>query len=166
MAPIKNIAKQQIKLRNGLWPDLSEEQLWSRHMYNGFSTIPKAMPLILDIMDDLAAGRRVSLVYLELWCRAYDDSFAVLSKQQEIAFNGGVGGQRAVATWKTRLKTLEKLGFIKLAPGPSGDCSYALILNPYLVVRDLYENKKGVTQDKYNALLARASEVSDNSLSA
>lgn len=163
MAPIKKIAKRQIALRNSLWPGLDEDRLWSRHMYNGFTTIPKAMPLIMNIMEDLSGNKHVALAYLELWCRTFDDSFVVLSKQQEIAFHSGVGGQRGVSTWKKYLKSLADLGFISLAPGPSGDCSYALIFNPYLVIKDHYDKKK-VEKDKYNSLLARASDVSDDSL--
>ncbi|WP_052174205.1 hypothetical protein [Brucella anthropi] len=169
MAPRKKIAKRQLELRNRLWADLDldtneDELLWTRQVYNGFTTLPKAMPLMLGIMDDLAGGQPVSGTYLELWCRTFDDNFVVLSKQEEIAFHSGFSGQRAVRTWKGRLKLLAELGFIKLAAGPSGDCSYALILNPYHVIRDLQAAGKGVRQDKYNALLARAVEIDDESL--
>ena len=165
MAPVKKIAKRQIALRDTLWPSLDEDLLWTRHMYNGFATIPKAMPLMLSIMDDLAGGQPVSGTYLELWCRTYDDCFAVLSRQEDIAFNSGFSGQRAVRTWKSRLKLLAELGFVKLASGPAGEYSYALILNPYLVIRDTYTaGKSGVRTDKYNALVARSLEIADTSL--
>ncbi|WP_348647836.1 hypothetical protein [Rhizobium leguminosarum] len=169
MPPRKKIAKRQLELRNRLWPDLDLEKteddlLWSRHVYNGFATLPKAMPLMLGIMDDLSGGQPVSGTYLELWCRTFDDSFVVLTKQEELAFHSGFTGQRAVRTWKMRLKILASLGFIQLADGANGDCSYALILNPYLVIKKLYDDKKGVRADKYNALLARSIEIDDVSL--
>lgn len=169
MAPRKKIAKRQLELRDRLWADLDletteDDLLWDRRVYNGFTTLPKAMPLMLGIMDDLAGGQPVSGTYLELWCRTFDDSFVVLSKQEEIAFHSGFTGQRAVRTWKGRLKILAELGFIKLAAGPSGDSSYALIMNPYLVIRDLHTAGKGIRQDKYNALMARAVEIDDQSL--
>jgi len=71
MAPRKKIAKRQLELRNRLWADLDldineDELLWSRQVYNGFTTLPKAMPLMLGIMDDLAGGQPVSDTYLEL----------------------------------------------------------------------------------------------------
>jgi hypothetical protein len=165
MAVRKKIAKRQLELRNRLWVGLDESKLWHRDYYNGFTTLPKAMPLMMGIMDDLSGGQPVSGTYLELWCRTFDDSFVVLAKQEEIAFHSGFSGQRAVRTWKGRLKLLEKLGFIKLATGSSGDCSYALILNPYLVIMALYDAKNaGIRQDKYNALQARAIEIDDASL--
>lgn len=169
MAPRKKIAKRQLELRNRLWSDLDLENneddlLWTRQVYNGFTTLPKGMPLMLGIMDDLAGGQPVSGTYLELWCRTFDDNFVVLSKQEEIAFHSGFSGQRAVRTWKGRLKLLAELGFIKLATGPSGDCSYALILNPYRTIKDLHDAGKGVRKDKYNALVARSVEIDDESL--
>ena len=88
----------------------------------------------------------------------------MLSKQEEIAFHSGFTGQRAVRTWKGRLKLLAEMGFLKLAEGPSGDCSYALIMNPYHIIRDLHAAGRGVRQDKYNALVARSVEIDDESL--
>lgn len=38
--------------------------------------------------------------------------------------------------------------------------SYALILNPYLVIRRLHDQKRpGLREDKYNALIERAGEI-------
>jgi hypothetical protein len=127
--------------------------------------MPKAMPLMLSIMDDLA-GQPVANTYLELWCRTYDESFVTLSKPREIAFHSGFYGQRAERTWRGRLKLLEELDFISLREGPSGPASYALLFNPYLVIRDHRQRgTPGLRADKYNALLERALEIGDESMS-
>lgn len=163
--PRKKIAKRQLELRNRLWPSIGDDALWSRHSYNGFTTLPKAMPLMLSIMDDLAGGQPVSSTYLELWCRTFDESFVVLSKPREMAFHSGFTGQRAERQWKDRLKILRDLGFIMLEEGPSGPFSYALLLNPYKVIKHLYDTgNAGVRADKYNALMERAIEIDDESL--
>ena len=164
--PRKKIAKRQLELRDRLWPDIKADELWSRHEYNGFTTLPKAMPLMMSIMDDLAGGQPVSSTYLELWCRTFDESFVTLSKPREIAFHSGFTGQRAERAWRSRLKILSDLGFIKLESGSSGPYSYALIMNPYRVIKALYESKTtGVAKDKYNALIERMIEIDDDSLS-
>ena len=163
--PRKKIAQRQLELRNHLWPNLGQEWLWSRHTHHGFTTIPRCMPLIMSIMDDMANGQPVSMVYLELWCRSYDENFVVLSKPQHSAFHAGFSGQRAERTWRSRLKILADQMFIALKDGPSGPASYALILNPYKVIQFHYNAKHlGVRQDKYNALMERALEVGDDSL--
>jgi hypothetical protein len=115
----------------------------------------------MSIMDDLA-GQPVSATYLDLWTRAYDESFVTLSKPREMAFHAGFVSQRAERTWKLKLKALHKLHFIDLKSGPSGPESYALIWNPYLVIKWHHENKTpGLREDKFNALAVRAIEIGD-----
>ena len=164
--PRKKIAQRQLELRNKLWPDVGPEWLWDRHVNHGFTTLPRCMPIILSIMDDLAKGQPVSMMYLELWCRSFDEVFVVLSKPQTTAFHAGFSGQRAERTWRTRLKLLEDLHFILLKEGPSGPASYALILNPYKVIEHHHQEKhSGLRADKWNALIERMSEIGDESLS-
>lgn len=115
---------------------------------------------MLDIMNDLANGQPVSTTYLELWGRAFDECFVTLSKPREMAFHAGFSGQRGERTWRGRMKILANLGFIDLKEGPSGPMSYALILNPYLVIRrHKHQHHPGVREDKYNALVERAIEI-------
>jgi hypothetical protein len=84
-----------------------------------------------------------------------------------MAFHSGFSTQRAERTWKQKLDVLASLGFIDLKAGPSGPYSYALLLNPYLVIKKHYDaGTPGIREDKYNALVARALEVSDKSFSA
>jgi hypothetical protein len=154
------IKESQQKLRARLWPKLDEARLWHRQTKQGFITIPRPMPLIMEIMDDMANGKPVSSAYLELWCRSFDEGFVTLSKQDEIAFASGFSGQRGTSTWRQRMKILQELGFIDLAPGPSGPMSYALIWNPYFVIKDHKEqNTPGLREDLYNALMGRAYEI-------
>lgn len=161
------IAKKQLALRQTLWPELDEKQhLWLRIERDGFTTIPRSMPIMLQIMDSLSKGKPVSSTYFELWCRAYDECFVVLNKPQELAFHSGFFGQRAQVTWKDRIRALAELGFINVRPGPSGEMSYALIYNPYHVIKKHHEKKHpGITTDLSNALAARAIEIGADDLS-
>jgi hypothetical protein len=163
--PRRKIAKRQLDLRNRLWPDVPADWLWSRHTHDGFTTMPKGLPLIMGIMDDLAKGQPVSSTYIELWCRTFDENFVVLSKPREMAFHAGFDGQRAERTWRQRLQILDQLHFIALAEGPSGPASYALIYNPYKVIEWHHnEGTAGLRKDKYHALLERSAEIGDESL--
>jgi hypothetical protein len=163
--PRKKIAQRQLELRARLWPGLNDGFLWHRLKHHGFTTIPRTMPLMLSIMDDLSEGQPVSSTYLELWCRAFDESFVTLSRPREMAFHAGFTGQRSERTWRGRMKILADLGFIGIKEGPSGPMSYAIIFNPYLVIRRLRDKKHpGVREDKYNALMERAGEISAGDL--
>jgi len=155
------IKSKQLNLRSRLWPDLKSEELWNRMQKKGFTTIPRTMPIIMRIMDSMApSGKPISAVYFELWCRAFDEYVVKLSNKEEMAFNSGFSGQRSVQTWNTRIDLLRDYGFIKLASGGQGERSFALIVNPYAVIKRHYEVKtKGVSQSLYNCLSARAIEI-------
>lgn len=160
LKPTKKIAQRQMELRTKLFPHITEAHLWHRKTHHGFTTIPRTLPLIMSILDDIAE-MPVGATYLELWCRGFDESFVTLTKPREIAFHSGIGGQRQESTWRQRIKKLTELGFIEVAEGAAGAYSYALILNPYLVIRRLYEaGGSHIPADKYHALLERALEIS------
>lgn len=163
--PAKKIAKRQQELRDRLWPGLNLKWLWQRKERSGFTTIPRCISLICAIIDDLTPGVPASSVYLDLWTRSFDENLVVLAKSREMAFHAGFVGQRAERTWKQRMKALGELGFIDLKEGPSGPLSYALIKNPYLVIKALKESgHQGVTAEKYNALVERCIDIGETSL--
>lgn len=166
MTKSKKIDARQRDLRNRLWPEVTEDQLWIRQNSKGFATIPRTMPLMMTIMDDMSKTKPVSSTYFELFCRGFDDCMIVLNKHKEMAFHAGFSGQRAERTWRERLKILENLGFIRLMSGPSGTESYALIMNPYHVIQAHHGKGTGLTNEKYNTLLARVSEIGATDLDA
>lgn len=156
----RSILKRQLDARRKLWPDLSDDMLWSMDN-DGWVALPRLMPLMMSIMDDLAGkGVPVSRTYLELWSRIrIEESFIALNRPEEMAFHAGFEGQRALRTWKDRMQRLAKLGFIDVMPGPLGDLSFAVIYNPYYVIKRAYLNKQ-VHVNKWQALAIRANEVS------
>lgn len=153
------IAKKFLDQRNAFWPN-TESNLWNRTAHKGFATIPKTMPLVLQVMDDLSNGKPLSSTYLGLWCATWDNSFVTISKPQEMAHAAGFGGQRAEYTWGSRMKLLQELGFIDIKPGKAGAISYVIIWNPHYVIRWHRQQKTpGLLEGTYNALLDRAVEV-------
>ena len=134
--------------------------LWSMDK-EGWVALPRLMPLMLSIMDDLSGkGFPVSRTYLELWSRIrIEESFLALNRPEEMAFHAGFEGQRALRTWKDRMQRLANLGFIGVKPGPLGDLSYAVVYNPYHVIKRAYVAGR-VHENKWQALVIRANEVS------
>jgi hypothetical protein len=154
------IAKKQLALRDELWPGITG-QLWDRKAHKGFTTIPKTMPLILKIMDQINKKAPLSATFMALWCSTWDNSFVTLSKPKELAHASGFSGQRAEYTWGTRMKRLQELGFIDIKPGLSGAMSYALILNPHFALRRLHDRRMfvGSIEASYSALLQLALDI-------
>ncbi|GFE77724.1 hypothetical protein [Novosphingobium sp. TCA1] len=164
MAKTRSILARQLEARKKIWPEITTEMLWDRRERDGFVTMPRAMPLIMNIMDGLSdKGFPVSQTYLELWCRLYDELFLTLNRQDEMAFFAGFTGQRALRTWKDRVTRLANLGFIDVKSGPTGPLSYAVFFNPYHVIRKFYLKGK-VPEDQYRALEIRANEIGASDL--
>lgn len=155
----EKISSRTLKLRDQLWPDLDEGRLWIRTKAKGFTTIPRALPHIFEILDDLGGkGTPLSRVYFSLWCRVFDESVIELKSYNELAYEGGFSGQRAVTQWKQRMAKLVELGFILAEEGPGGSYDYILLLNPYLIVKKYYDSG-AIQKTKFIALFNRVQEI-------
>lgn len=153
------IAKKQLALRDQLWPG-AVAHTWHRSAHKGYTTIPKTMPMILKIMDEMTKGTPVSSTYLTLWCSTWDNSFVTLSKAGEMANASGFGGQRGEHTWASRMKLLQALHFIDIKAGKAGPMSHALIWNPHTIIRLHHERKTpGLSEASYTALIEWALEI-------
>ncbi len=157
------IEKRASELRAQLWPEVTDQSLWNRKQRKGFTTLPRTMPLILRIMDDLSNGKPISSVYVSLWGRVFDNCVVTINSPREMAFEAGFSGQRSESTWSSRIKILCELGFIDTRPGASGPFTYILIWNPYHVIKKYYKEKK-VPQNQYNALFQRALDIGASDL--
>lgn len=162
----KKFQAKQAEIRKQVFGDVDPNHIWHRKRANGFTTLPRTMPLIGLILDGLSGkGKPVSNTYLELWCRSNDDGFVTLSKQQEIAFASGFTGLRGVSTWKERIRKLEGLQFIVTKPGVSGSIHYVQIWNPYLVIKYHREQKtEGFQEQTFNVLAERCFEIGASDL--
>jgi hypothetical protein len=160
-------AKQSsLKMRAHLWPDVKESDLWLRDddTRKGFTTIPRTMPLFMNLIQDVSkhvsggkstpAGRS----YLVLWARVFDEGFVKIDQEPVAALEAGYSGERNVTTWREHLRVLRDLGFIDYKAGPAGPCQYVLLWNPYRAAKALRE-KKWLQDATYTALLQRALEI-------
>ncbi len=165
------IAGTEIALRNTLWPDAAE-RAWDRTVYGGFTTLPKTLPLICRIMDDLSKGFPLSSTYLALWCATWDNSFVRLNRPGDLAFASGFSGERAERTWTDRMRRLEEIGFVDIKPSGASKMGFAFIPNPHQVIFELRAAKtdasaasekkelaSGLTEGAFNALIERALEL-------
>ena len=153
------IADRRCQLRQKLWPDVGNDDLWDRKTSKGWLSVPRTMPIILRTMDMLAPkGKPVSATYLDLWCRTYDDSFVTVSKPREMAYFAGFTGERAHHTWVSRVRQLQELGFIQYKGGASGPVNYVLLLNPYRVIQK-HVQADNLREEAANALQERMIEV-------
>ncbi len=159
-------SESNLKMRAHLWPNLDEKCLWLRtdKTRKGFTTMPRTMALIINMIDDISKqvtnGKAVPAgrTYLVLWCRVFDEGFVKIDNEAVAALEAGYAGERNVTTWRQHLAVLRDLGFIDCKEGPAGQYQYVLLYNPYQVIRKL--NANGMIQPStYTALFQRALDV-------
>ena len=159
----RSASARRTKLRETLWPDVNESALWLRSQRTGFTTIPRTMSLMGQLLDRVAGkGSPVLSTYLTLWCWVYDEGIVEIRNQRELAMESGFSGNRAEGTWRTRMRRLEELGLIKTRPGLAGQFQYVLLLNPIKAIQKLYNTN---TDDLlYVAFLARLAQIGADDL--
>ena len=151
--------RMQRNLRKQLWSHVPDAEVWSRDPPTaGFTTIPRGLTHVMQIMDDASKGKPLSATYFTLWCWARDAQVVNVNSAKELAFESGFTGQRAESTWRERMRLLAEFGFILTAEGRYGPISHVLILHPYFAVRNLRPSGK-VQEIRYNALLQRLEDV-------
>ncbi len=147
-------------MRKLLWPKLKESQLWDRKKKAGFTTVPRTMPMLMNIINDLSKKANdgksapAGKAYLVLWCRAWDEAMVKIDSEAAAAAEAGYTGERNLSTWRSHLKILKDLGFIDYKA--SSTSQYVLIFNPYLVVK---ARKGDIQQGTFAAFYQRALEI-------
>jgi hypothetical protein len=152
----KTMSERATQMRQEFWPEIQDGALWHRKRNDGFSTIPRTLPIVMAIIDSLSKNKPAGQTYFVLWCRAWDESMLTIEIPQIFAAETGFTGERALTTWRERMKTLKQLGFIDTKTGASGEYHYVLILNPHLVIRKL---KSQVQAGLYMRLFERGQEI-------
>jgi hypothetical protein len=155
----QKISEKNMALRQELWPDISDAMLWHRKRKTGFTTVPRTMSYIFEIMDSLSSGKPVSRAYFSLWCHTFDEYMVTIANPRATALESGFTGERAESTWNGRMKVLCDLGFIQARSGASGLYNYVLIMNPYTIIRGLKDQGKPIPLDIYNAFFERTTQI-------
>lgn len=160
--PLTKVALRRQELRDNLWPG-EAGGLWHRTTEDGYSTIPRTLPLVMTLIDELKGkGRDISRVYFDLWCRQIDDSFVEVSDEESFAYSSGYSTPgRNVRSWRERIEMLRELGFISVQPNGSRKYGYILLHHPHRVVCELRAREK-VSDAWWGAFSKRASEIGAN----
>ncbi len=144
-----------LKLRGEFWSEVTEDDLWHRKRQTGWITIPRTMPIIVNIIDSLTKNASAGNTYFSLWCRSFDEQVIEIQNPSDLASESGFSGERAVYTWRQRMKSLKSLGFIDTHAG-SHDYQFILLLNPHKVIKRM---KGEIPQNLYNQLFSRALDI-------
>ena len=149
-------ARQQKELH---FPNILEDWLWHRTRNDGFTTMPRTMPLIMEAVDALSGGHPAGQVLLTLWCRAPDHALITIESPAVFAAESGFSGLRATDSWRRRMRKLAELGLIVAKPGASGDFHYVLLLNPHWAIEYRQHRVKDIPASIYTRFIERVMDV-------
>jgi len=156
--PPTRFAVRRTELRDQLWPGKAIF-LWHRTSEDGFTTIPRTLPLVMTLIDQLKKGKDTSRVYFDLWCRQIDDSFIQVIDEESFAYSSGYTAPgRNIRSWRERVDILEELGFVSVLPNGSRKYGYILLEHPHRVVAVLHA-KGAVSANWWGAFTKRAGEI-------
>ena len=146
-ARASKMAERALAMRADLWPGMPDEFFWDRKKASGFTTMPRTTAYLMNIIDTLTKGQPAGMTYLTIWCRLFLPGIVELASEKQMAFEAGFTGERAVDTWRKRMRHLKKFGFIDYKPGTDHDFQWVLVLNPHHAVRRLGTK----VQERYRA---------------
>jgi hypothetical protein len=140
------MAERAQKQRELLFPTVDPEALWGRKKNDGYTTVPRTLPTIMELIDSESKNQPAGHTLFCLWCRSPDDPLVTIENPAVFASEAGFSGERAVDTWRRRMKRLKELGFIRTHNGASGEFHYVLLMNPNMVAAKLESDGKGQAQ--------------------
>lgn len=148
-------AQQQMDVH---FPNCPPALLWRRKTNDGYTTVPRTLPIAMQAIDLQSKGTPAGHTLFCLWARSPDHPFITIENPATFAAEAGFFGERAVDTWRKRMKRLRELSFIASKPGPSGEFHYVLLMNPNTAVE--WMRSKGQVQDVvYSRFLDRLNDV-------
>lgn len=148
-------AQQQMDI---LFPNFHTAWVWRRKTNDGFTTLPRTLPIVMQAIDAESKGQPAGHTLFCLWARSPDHPLLTIENQSTFAAEAGFSGARAVDTWRKRMKRLRELWMIQSKEGPSGEFHHVLLINPNAAM-EWMRNHKLVQDGLYSRFLGRLTDV-------
>jgi len=124
------------------FPGIAPAWIWRRKTNDGYTTSPRTLPIVMQAVDAMSKGQPAGHTLLCLWARAPDHPLVTIENPATFAVEAGFSGERAVDTWRKRMKRLKELNLILTKPGATGEFHYVLLLNPNIAMESMRRNGK------------------------
>jgi hypothetical protein len=148
-------AQQQMEVH---FPNMPLQWLFHRKTNDGWITTPRILPIAMQAIDAQSKGQPAGHTLFCLWARSPDHPVIMIENPAIFAAEAGFIGERAVDTWRRRMKRLRELTFIQTKPGASGDFHYVMLSNPSASMEWMRHN--GLMQDGlYGRFIDRMTEI-------
>lgn len=141
------------------FPGIDPVFLWHRKTNDGYITIPRTLPIAMQAVDmQSTKGQPAGHALFSLWARSPDNSVVIIENPATFAAEAGFTGERAVDTWRKRMKILRDLWMIQTKTGASGEFHYVLLMNPNVSIEWMRSHGK-VQDGLYGRFIDRVMEI-------
>jgi len=131
--------KRKKMIRDSIWPDA--EQLVFKAPSPGYCrAVPRIVPLVGVIANHVKGKKAGSLsaTYFDLWVRTDNDGFVEVIDESDCAASAEFWKRKGVATWRDRIRELERLGLILVdRQHNTAKVQYVLVLEPVRILLQL-----------------------------
>lgn len=152
MANVKQAGVRRLKMAERAqqamdihFPGIPPAWVWGRKTNDGYTTSPRTLPIVMQAIDAVSKGQPAGHTLFCLWARAPDHPLVTIENPATFAAEAGFSGERAVDTWRKRMKRLKELSLMLTKPGATGEFHYVLLLNPNVAME--YMRRKNMVQD-------------------
>jgi hypothetical protein len=155
-------AKRRATMRERIWPD--DAEYWRGPKDQGYFCGPRSLPLIVRLLNSksVAGVENLGGVYLELLSRHLGEGLVEMGPEEDHAYAAGYSGQRAVRSWRERMKRLEEYGFIRTERRGSLTYGYVFLVHPAVAVNKFVTaHPTKVKSDWLNAYAAHQVEYQE-----
>lgn len=156
-------SQKRAALKQAHWPN---EKPFTT-LAKGFFQPPRTLPYLLALLSHKKISGNTDPVstYVELLARHMDSGIVEVQSEADHAFAAGHTGERALRTWRERIRQLEEIGFIKTKAAGNSAYRYIFLVDPATAVAKL-EAKGLVPEEWKSAYYARALDCGEISLEA
>lgn len=131
-----------------LWPG-SRDQVWPRKTEKGWFKGPRALPLILALVNTkaLRGDQDIQMTYLTLLSENRDEGLVEIKNEPEFAeLAGFTSSPRGVRMWRERVRILQRLGLLRFYKRGSQEIGFVALVHPYDALDELRRAGK-ITDD-------------------
>jgi hypothetical protein len=161
----KSAEETNLEIRKLHFPEVTEDKLWLLDgKRGGFAQVPRTLSLFSEVIIKHAVKKKTGVssaagsTYNVLWLHTKGQGISKIEYEEDAALEAGYGGERGVSTFRKHMRVLKDLGFVNYVEESRGRVKWVLMLNPYLVLKDLLAQDL-VDKRHYAAMVDRLAAI-------
>ena len=156
--PRNRARTRRLKQRDALWPKAEGEVFQPSN--GGWCQVPRTVPMIASLIDDLGGKEKPGRLYITLWSYDFGEGYLEVPDPARVALEAGYKTNRAERTFVERMRALRELGFIRSEALGAREFGHVLLVDPHRAVLELWaKDPTRISDEWWSAFQARCSAI-------